>query len=32
VQSKGADVGLVPAGAHGLVHGLDDFAADAELT
>ena len=31
VQSEGADVRLVSAGAHRLVHGLDDVAADAEL-
>ena len=31
VQSERADVRLMPAGAHGLVHRLDDVAADAEL-
>ena len=31
VQSEAADVRLVPAGAHRLVHGLDDVAPDAEL-
>jgi len=31
VQREGADVRFMPAGAYGLVHGLDDVAADAEL-
>jgi len=31
MQSERADIRLAPAGAHGLVHGLDDVAADAEF-
>src|SRR6185437_990938 len=31
MQSEGADVRFVSTGAHGLVHGLDDVAANAEL-
>src|SRR5665213_2851930 len=31
MQSEGADIRFVYAAAHGLVHGLDDVAPDAEL-
>jgi hypothetical protein len=31
MQSEGADIRFAPGNAHGLVHGLDDVASDAEL-
>src|SRR5574337_1831906 len=31
MQSEGADIRFAPGTAHGLVHGLDDVASDAEL-